>query len=73
MKSYGHLKLSYCLKKYGMCLNNTLVIDGLLAELIQINKGSGRYFHTKTDNNFNHCIEVSRGNSAPDARALAKS
>ena len=31
-------------EKYGAPTNNALVIDGLLAELIQIKKVSGRFF-----------------------------
>lgn len=55
-----------------MLADNSLVFNGLLAELIQIKKGSGKDFYTKTDNSYNHFMEVPIGNSAPDNRPLTK-
>lgn len=40
--------------KYVVTIDNTIVIDGFLAELTQIKKDGNRDFHHKTDNNCKH-------------------
>ena len=69
-------KKLFCLK-FGSPTYRSLSIDGLLSELIQIKKVSGRDAYVQNygsiRKNYDHRMEVTRGNIAPTAKALAKS
>ena len=61
------------------CVNfdNNSTVDRLLNESIKIKKdNSSRDFHMRhdnsTNNDFDHCMELLRDNSAPNTRCLAK-
>ena len=65
-----------CCARHYIPADDSVTVDLLMNDLIDIKKGVGREFHTFNSSSFkkkiNHFVEVPTGTSAPATRVLTK-